>query len=172
VLLGGVPGVEPADVVVIGGGVVGTNAAKIAAGLGARVTILDNDLYRLRYLDDVMPKNVTTMMSNPYNIRKTVTKADLVIGGVLIHGAKAPKLVTKEMLKEMKQGSVIVDVDVDQGGCVETCHPTTHENPTYVWFIIVLRICQVPCLLLPRSLSRTQHSLTAWKLQTKDTQMR
>jgi alanine dehydrogenase len=132
VLLGGVPGVEPADVVIIGGGIVGTNAAKIAAGLGARVTILDNNLYRLRYLDDVMPRNVVTMMSNPYNIRKALTKADIVIGAVLIPGAKAPKLVTKDMLKDMKQGAVVVDVSVDQGGCIETCHPTTHENPTYV----------------------------------------
>jgi alanine dehydrogenase len=132
VLLGGVPGTEPADVVVIGGGVVGTNAAKIASGLGARVTILDSNLYRLRYLDDVMPKNVVTMMSNPYNIRKSTSKADITIGAVLIPGAKAPRLVTADMLKEMKAGSVIIDVSVDQGGCVETCKPTTHENPTYV----------------------------------------
>ena len=132
VLLGGVPGTEPADVAVLGGGIVGTNAAKIAAGFGAKVTILDNNLYRLRYLDDVMPKNVVTMMSNQYNIQKSIRKADLVIGAVLIPGALAPHLVTKEMLKEMKTGSVIVDVSVDQGGCVETCKPTTHENPTYV----------------------------------------
>ena len=132
ILLGGVPGTEPGDVAVIGGGIVGTNAAKIAAGLGARVTILDNNLYRLRYLDDVMPKNVTTMMSNHYNILKSVKKADLVIGAVLIPGAKAPHLVTRDMLKEMKPGSVIIDVSVDQGGCVETCKPTTHENPTFV----------------------------------------
>ena len=132
VLLGGVPGTEPAEVVVLGGGVVGTNAAKIAAGFGAKVTILDNNLYRLRYLDDVMPKNVTTMMSSPYNIREVIKKADLVIGAVLIAGAKAPKLITKDMLKLMKKGSVVVDVSVDQGGCIETCHPTTHENPTYV----------------------------------------
>lgn len=132
VLLAGVPGTEPADVVVIGGGVVGTSAAKIAAGLGARVTILDNNLYRLRYLDDVMPKNVVTMMSNPYNIRKTIAHADITIGAVLIPGAKAPHLVTRAMLKEMKPGSVIIDVSVDQGGCVETCRPTTHDNPTYV----------------------------------------
>lgn len=132
VLLAGVPGTEPADVVIIGGGVVGTNAAKIAAGLGAKVTILDNNLYRLRYLDDVMPKNVVTMMSNPYNIRKTIARADVVIGAVLIPGAKAPHLITRDMLKEMKAGSVIIDVSVDQGGCVETCRPTTHENPTYV----------------------------------------
>jgi alanine dehydrogenase len=132
VLLAGVPGTEPADVAIIGGGVVGTNAAKIAAGLGAKVTILDSNLYRLRYLDDVMPRNVVTMMSNPYNIRKSVTKADIVIGAVLIPGAKAPHLVTRDMLKDMKPGSVIIDVSVDQGGCVETCKPTTHDNPTYV----------------------------------------
>jgi alanine dehydrogenase len=132
ILLGGIPGVEPADVVVLGGGVVGQNAARIAAGFGARVTILDNNLHKLRYLDDVMPRNVQTLASNPYNIRKMVSRADIVIGAVLIPGAKAPKLVTKEMLKEMKEGSVIVDVSVDQGGCIETCHPTTHENPTYV----------------------------------------
>ncbi len=132
VLLGGVPGVEPADVVIIGGGIVGQNAARIAAGFGARVTILDNDLYKLRYLDDVMPKNVQTLASNPYNIRKAASRADVLIGAVLIPGAKAPKLVTKAMLKDMKEGSVIVDVSVDQGGCIETCHPTTHENPTYV----------------------------------------
>ncbi|MDZ4711269.1 MAG: alanine dehydrogenase [bacterium] len=132
VLLGGVPGTEPAEVVVLGGGIVGTNAAKIAAGFGAKVTIMDNNLYRLRYLDDVMPKNVTTMMSNPFNIREVIKKADLVIGAVLIAGAKAPKLITRPMLKLMKPGSVVVDVSVDQGGCIETCKPTTHEDPTYV----------------------------------------
>jgi alanine dehydrogenase len=132
VLLAGVPGTEPGNVVVLGGGIVGTSAAKIAAGLGARVTIVDSNLYRLRYLDDVMPKNVSTMMSNPYNIRKLIKHADLVIGAVLIPGAKAPHLVTKEMLKDMKEGSVVVDVSVDQGGCIETCRPTTHENPTFV----------------------------------------
>ncbi|MFQ5798802.1 MAG: alanine dehydrogenase [Bacteroidota bacterium] len=132
VLLAGVPGTEPSDVAIIGGGVVGTNAAKIASGLGARVTILDNNLDRLRYLDDMMPKNVVTMMSNPYNIEKAVAKADLVIGAVLIPGAKSPHLVTREMLKKMKPGSVVIDVSVDQGGCVETCKPTTHENPTYM----------------------------------------
>ncbi len=132
VLLGGVPGTGPAEVMVLGGGIVGTNAAKIAAGLGARVTIFDNNLYRLRYLDDVMPKNVITMMSNDYYIKAALPKADLVIGAVLIPGAKAPKLVTKDMLKIMKEGSVIVDVSVDQGGCIETCKPTTHEKPTFV----------------------------------------
>jgi alanine dehydrogenase len=132
VLLGGVPGTGPAEVIVLGGGIVGTNAAKIAAGFGARVTIFDNNLYRLRYLDDVMPKNVTTMMSNEYYIRAALPKADLVIGAVLIPGAKAPHLITKDMLSIMKEGSVVVDVSVDQGGCIETCKPTTHANPTYV----------------------------------------
>ncbi len=132
VLLAGVPGTEPAEVMIIGGGIVGTNAAKIAAGLGAKVTILDSNLYRLRYLDDVMPRNVVTMMSNPYNIRKLSKHADLVIGAVLIPGAKAPHLITKDMLKDMKEGAVVVDVSVDQGGCIETCKPTTHEHPTYV----------------------------------------
>lgn len=131
ILLGGVPGVEPASVVILGGGIVGTNAAKIAAGLGARVTILDVNLERLRYLDDVMPKNVITMMSNPANIRKSISQADLVVGAVLIPGAKAPRLITRDMLKIMKRGSVIVDVAVDQGGSVETIKPTTHDDPIY-----------------------------------------
>lgn len=132
ILLGGVPGTGPAEVMVLGGGIVGTNAAKIAAGFGAKVTIFDNNLYRLRYLDDVMPKNVSMMYSNEYYIRQAIQKADLVIGAVLIPGAKAPKLVTRDMLKTMKPGSVIVDVAVDQGGCIETCKATTHDNPTYV----------------------------------------
>jgi len=131
-LLGGVPGVEPARVVIIGGGVVGTNAAKMAAGLGADVTILDISLPRLRYLDDVMAPNVTTMMSNPWNLRKVVKEADLVIGAVLVTGDKAPVLVTGEMVKSMKKGAVIVDVAVDQGGCIETTKPTTHSAPTYI----------------------------------------
>ncbi|MFQ5822760.1 MAG: alanine dehydrogenase [bacterium] len=131
ILLGGVPGVEPASVVILGGGIVGTNAAKIAAGLGAKVSILDINLERLRYLEDVMPKNVVTIMSNPANIRRAISEADLLIGAVLIPGSKAPKLITREMLKLMKKGSVIVDVAVDQGGCVETSKPTTHENPIY-----------------------------------------
>ncbi|GBD07576.1 Alanine dehydrogenase 2 [bacterium HR21] len=132
ILLGGVPGTEPATVIILGGGVVGTNAAKIAAGLGARVVILDTNLYRLRYLDDVMPRNVITMVSTPANIRRVLRDADLVIGAVLIPGAKAPKLITREMLSDMKPGAVIVDVSVDQGGCVETCRPTTHDDPIYV----------------------------------------
>jgi len=132
VLLGGVKGVAPATVVVIGGGVVGLNAAKMAAGLGARVFILDTNLERLGYLDDVMPANVFPLMSNPGILKEYVTKADLVIGAVLIPGAKAPKLITREMLKDMKDGSVIVDVAIDQGGCIETAKPTTHEEPTFV----------------------------------------
>jgi len=132
VLLGGVPGVAPARVVVIGAGVVGTNAAFIAAGMGAQVTIFDIDLQRLRYLDEIMPKNVDTVVSNPHNIRTYLSHADLVVGAVLIPGAKAPKLVTRDMLKIMKPGSVIVDVAVDQGGCIETAHPTTHDDPVYV----------------------------------------
>ncbi|MBN1352451.1 alanine dehydrogenase [candidate division KSB1 bacterium] len=130
-LLGGVPGVEPGLVVILGGGVVGTNAAKMAAGLGARVVIMDTNLDRLRYLDDVMPKNVITMMSNPANIRTMIAQADLLVGAVLIPGAKAPKLVTREMLKLMKPGAVMVDVSIDQGGCIETMKPTTHADPTY-----------------------------------------
>jgi alanine dehydrogenase len=132
VLLGGVPGVPPAKVVVLGGGVVGTNAAKMAAGMGARVVILDVSLERLRYLSDVMPGNVQLVFSNRHNILDAIETADLVIGGVLIPGAKAPKLVRREDLKRMKAGAVIVDVAIDQGGCVETIHATTHENPTYV----------------------------------------
>ncbi len=132
ILLGGVPGVAPAQVVILGGGVVGSNAAKVAAGLGARVTILDVNLRRLRYLDDIMPPNVVTLMSNAHNIRDMVTRADLLIGAVLIEGARAPTLVSREMLKTMKPGSVIIDVAVDQGGCCETCKPTTHSKPTYM----------------------------------------
>jgi len=132
ILLGGVPGVKPAKVLILGGGVVGTNAAKIAAGMGADVTIMDLNINRLRYLDDVMPKNVHTMVSNEYSIREMVKDHDLIIGGVLIPGAKAPKLITKDMLKTMRPGTVLVDVAVDQGGCIETCRPTTHEDPTYI----------------------------------------
>ena len=132
VLLGGVPGVAPAKVVILGGGIVGINAAKIAAGMGAKVVILDISLERLRYLSDVMPANVQLIHSNRHNILEQVTSADLLIGGVLITGAKAPKLVRKADLKLMQPGSVIVDVAIDQGGCVETIHATTHENPTYV----------------------------------------
>ncbi|MBX0290256.1 alanine dehydrogenase [Hymenobacter sp. HSC-4F20] len=132
ILLGGVPGVKPAEVLVLGGGIVGTQAAKIAAGLGARVTIMDISLTRLRELDDIMPKNVVTQYSNEYNIREAIKTADLIVGAVLIPGAKAPHLITREMLKTMKPGTVLVDVAVDQGGCIETCKPTTHEDPTFI----------------------------------------
>ena len=131
ILLGGVPGVAPGEVVIIGGGVVGINAAKMAAGLGAHVTILDISLDRLRYLDDVLPANVDTAFSNRYNILEAISRADLVVGAVLLPGAKAPNLIKRDDLKRMKPGSVIVDVAVDQGGCVETIKPTTHEKPTY-----------------------------------------
>jgi len=130
-LLGGVPGVEPASVVVIGGGVVGTQAAKMAAGLGANVTVLDRSIARMRYLDDVLPANCDTVFSNPTSIREFISRADLVIGAVLIAGAAAPKLVKREDLKLMKPGSVIVDVAVDQGGCFETTKATTHEDPVF-----------------------------------------
>lgn len=132
ILLGGVPGVLPAEVVVIGGGVVGTNAAKMAAGLGAHVTLLDISLDRLRYLSDVLAPNVDLLYSNRHNILEQIRKADLVIGAVLLPGAKAPNLVKRADLKVMKPGSVIVDVAVDQGGCIETTKATTHEQPTYV----------------------------------------
>lgn len=132
ILLGGVPGVKPAKVLVLGAGIVGTNAAKIAAGMGADVTVVDVNLQRLRYLDDVMPKNVHTMVSNEYSIREMLKDHDLIVGAVLIPGAKAPKLITRDMLKIMKAGAVLVDVAVDQGGCIETCTPTTHENPTFI----------------------------------------
>jgi alanine dehydrogenase len=132
ILLGGVPGVKPARVLILGAGIVGTHAAKIAAGMGADVTIVDVNLQRLRYLDDVMPKNVHTMVSNEYSIREMVKDHDLIVGAVLIPGAKAPRLITRDMLKLMRPGTVLVDVAVDQGGCIETCTPTTHENPTYI----------------------------------------
>jgi len=132
ILLGGVPGVLPAKVVILGGGVVGTQAAHMAAGLGADVTIMDISLDRMRYLDDIMPKNVRTVMSNEYNIREMLPKVDLIVGAVLIPGAKAPHLITRDMLKDMREGTVVVDVAVDQGGCIETCKPTTHADPTYV----------------------------------------
>lgn len=151
ILLAGVPGVAPADVVVLGGGVVGTNAARIAAGLGANVFVLDIDLDRMRYLDDVMPANVTTLMSNTYNLRKLVASADLVIGAVLRPGAKAPMLVTRQMVREMKEGAVIVDVAIDQGGCVETIHQTTHQNPTF----FVDGVCHYGVANIPGAVPRT-----------------
>ncbi|SER03203.1 alanine dehydrogenase [Neolewinella agarilytica] len=132
ILLGGVPGVKPAKVLILGGGVVGIQAAKMAAGLGANVILMDINLDRLRELENVLPANVTTVYSSEYNIRKELSTVDLIIGAVLIPGAKAPSLITRDMLSEMRDGAVIVDVAVDQGGCIETCKPTTHEDPTFV----------------------------------------
>lgn len=131
VLLGGVPGVDPGTVLIIGGGVVGTNAAKVACGLGAKVYIIDKNLDRLRYLSDIMPKNCFLLMSKPATLRRLIKIADVVVGAVLIPGTRAPKLVTRDMLKLMKKGAVIVDVAIDQGGCVETSRPTTHSDPIY-----------------------------------------
>ena len=132
ILLGGVPGVEPAEVLILGGGIVGTNAAKVAAGLGSRVTIMDVNVDRLRYLDDVLPANVTTVFSDRHAIKRHLASADLVIGAVLIPGARCPVLITREDLGLMKPHAVIVDVGVDQGGCCETIHPTTHDDPIYI----------------------------------------
>ena len=132
ILLGGVPGVKPAKVLILGGGVVGIQAAKMAAGLGANVILMDINLDRLRELENVLPANVTTVYSSEYNIRKELSTVDLIIGAVLIPGAKAPSLITRDMLSEMRDGAVVVDVAVDQGGCIETCKPTTHQDPTFV----------------------------------------
>jgi len=132
VLLGGVPGVPPGKVLILGAGVVGVQAAKMAAGLGAHVTVLDINMKRLRYINDVMPPHVITEFSSVYNIKRHIKNHDLIIGAVLIRGAKAPRLITRAMLKDMRPGTVLVDVAVDQGGCFETTRPTTHENPTYI----------------------------------------
>jgi len=140
VLLGGVPGVAPAEVVILGGGVVGTNAAKIAVGLGARVTMIDRNLQRLRELDDLFQSRLVTLASNAWTVSEAVSRADLVIGAVLIPGASAPRLVTREMVSHMKPRSVIVDVAIDQGGCVETAHATTFSDPVY-WVDKVLHYC-------------------------------
>jgi alanine dehydrogenase len=132
VLLGGVPGVAPGKVLVIGGGIVGTQAARMAAGLGAQVTIIDKNLDRLRYLSDTMPSNVTTIFSSEYTLKQLIKNHDLIIGAVLIPGAKAPKLITKDMVATMRPGTVMVDVAIDQGGAFETSHATTHENPVFL----------------------------------------
>lgn len=132
ILLGGVPGVEPAHITILGGGVVGANAAKVAAGFGAHISLLDVDMDRLRYLDDIMPANVTVLFSDRHTIRHGLSSADLVIGAVLVPGARAPRLIEREDLKLMKPGSVIIDVAIDQGGCVATSRPTTHSDPTFI----------------------------------------
>src|SRR5438477_4402260 len=157
ILLGGVPGVLPANVVILGGGIVGANAAKVAAGLGANVTILDVNLDRLRYLDDVMPRNVTTLFSDRHNILDGLQRADLVIGAVLIPGARAPRLVRRDDLKRMVPRAVIIDVAIDQGGCVETARPTTHSQPTYM----VDDIIHYCVTNMPGAVGRTStHALT------------
>ncbi len=132
ILLGGVPGVAPAHISILGGGIVGANAAKVAAGFGADICLLDVNMDRLRYLDDIMPANVDVLFSDRHTIREQLSRADLVIGAVLIPGAKAPRLIERADLKLMKPGSVIIDVAIDQGGCVETSQPTTHSEPTYL----------------------------------------
>ncbi len=166
ILLGGVPGVEPGEVLIIGGGVVGANAAFVAAGLGAYTTIMDIDLDRLRYLSEIMPPNVTTIFSDIHAIRAALTTADLVVGAVLIPGAKAPVLVNRKDLSSMKRGAVIVDVAVDQGGCVETTRPTTHADPTYV----VNNIVHYCVTNMPGAVGRTStqaltHATLPWVLK-------
>ncbi|MCK8817731.1 alanine dehydrogenase [Natroniella sulfidigena] len=157
VLLGGVPGTKPARVVVIGGGIVGINAAKMIKGLGADVTILDIDASQMRYIDNIFLGNIKTRMSNKYNLYEEVTAADLVIGAVLIPGAKAPHLVTEEMVKDMKEGSVIVDVAIDQGGCIETTYPTTHQDPVFTRHGVV----HYAVTNMPGAVARTStHALT------------
>ena len=146
ILLGGVPGVAPAHITILGGGVVGASAAKIAAGFGADVNILDINMDRLRYLDDIMPANVNVLFSDRHTIREQLQRADLVVGAVLIPGAKAPCLIEREQLRLMKPGSVLIDVAIDQGGCMETSRPTSHSEPTYLieYFTIVSPTCRVP----------------------------
>jgi alanine dehydrogenase len=166
ILLGGVPGVKPAKVLVIGGGVVGINAARMAAGLGADVTVLDTNLHRLRYLDEVMPRNCHTVYSTPLTIRDLLPNADLVIGAVLIPGAAAPKLVRREDLALMKAGSVIVDVAVDQGGCVETCHPTTHADPVFtVDGILHYCVANMPGAVPRTSTQALTNATLSWTLE-------
>ncbi|MFT5284809.1 MAG: alanine dehydrogenase [Planctomycetota bacterium] len=166
ILLGGVPGVKRAQVLVLGGGVVGTNAARMACGLGADVTIMDLDLDRLRYLDEVMPRNCRTVFSTPLAIREHLAFADLVVGAVLIPGAAAPKLVRRADLSILKPGSVIVDVAVDQGGCIETCKPTTHDNPTYeVDGIVHYCVANMPGAVPRTSTQALTNATLSWTLK-------
>ena len=169
ILLGGVPGVEPGNVVVIGGGVVGINAARIACGLGAKVYLLDTNLDRLRYLSEIMPSNCFTVMSTLPKLRELLRTADLVIGAVLIPGAKAPKVVTRDMLKEMKQGSVMVDVAIDQGGCFETSKATTHAEPTYIVDGVVhYCVANMPGAVAKTSTLALTNATLAYALQIAD----
>jgi len=166
ILLGGVPGVRPAKVLVIGGGVVGINAARMAAGLGADVTVMDTNLDRLRYLDEVLPPNCTTVYSTPFAIRDHLPTADLLVGAVLIPGAAAPKLVSREDLKRMNPGSVLVDVAVDQGGCVETCRPTTHADPVFtVEGVLHYCVANMPGAVPRTSTLALTNATLSWTLQ-------
>jgi len=167
VLLGGVPGVEPAQVVIIGGGIVGTNAIKVAVGMGAQVAVIDRSAARLQYLDDLFGGRIVTVMSNSYNIASWVKKADLLIGAVLVPGAKAPKLVTADMVKTMEPGSVIVDVAIDQGGSVETCdHVSTHSNPTYTKYGVVhYAVANIPGAVARTSTFALTNSTLEYALQ-------
>jgi alanine dehydrogenase len=165
-LLGGVPGTKPGHVVILGGGTVGTNAAKIAVGMGARVTIVDKNLDRLTYLDDVFLGRAMTLHSNPETIEHAALQADLLVGGVLVTGARAPKLVSEEQVRRMKPGAVIVDVSVDQGGCIETCRPTTHENPTYlVGDVVHYCVANMPGAVARTSTFALTNATTAYALK-------
>ena len=169
ILLGGVPGVPPAHVTILGGGIVGTNAARIALGFGAKVTLIDVNMNRLRELDDLFGGRLYTLASNSYNIAQASREADLVIGGVLIPGATTPKLLTRAMVAQMKKGAVIVDVAIDQGGCVETARPTSHSNPSYTstaWCTTASPICPARCPTPPRWRSPMRHSRTCCALPT------
>lgn len=169
VLMGGVPGVLPANVVVLGGGVVGINAAFVASGMGAEVTIVDIDIDRLRYLDEIWTGRFWTLFSNRHNIDKAIQEADLVIGAVLVHGARAPSLITREMLSAMKKGAVIVDVAVDQGGCVETIHPTTHRDPVYeVDGIVHYGVANMPGAVPSTSTNALTNATTRFALALAD----
>ncbi len=168
-LLGGVPGTKPGHVVILGGGTVGISAAKIAVGMGARVTIVDKNLDRLTYLDDVFLGRAMTLHSNPETIEHAAMQADLLIGGVLVTGARAPKLVSEEQVRRMKPGAVIVDVSVDQGGCIETCRPTTHENPTYfVGDVLHYCVANMPGAVARTSTFALTNATTAYALKLAD----
>jgi len=168
-LLGGVPGTKPGHVVILGGGTVGTNAAKIAVGMGARVTIVDKNLDRLTYLDDVFLGRAMTLHSNPETIEHAALQADLLVGGVLVTGARAPKLVSEEQVRRMKPGAVIVDVSVDQGGCIATCRPTTHENPTYfVGDVLHYCVANMPGAVARTSTFALTNATTAYALKLAD----
>lgn len=168
-LLAGVPGVEPATVLVVGGGIVGTQAAKVAAGVGANVTIMDISLDRIRYLDDIMPANVNTVVSSPHAIRKMLPEVDLLVGAVLIPGAKAPKLVTADMIKLMKKGAVVVDVAIDQGGCLETSKATSHDDPIYeVDGVIHYCVANIPGAVAYTSTKALTNATLPYALQLAD----